>query len=151
MRRTWVLTSALFVLAVLLVAGGALFWASGAGFKPGAGAAYQTAPDEVSAGQAARITLRLRVWGSGGPARGRYEHVRLQWRSSAGGEWQTVMPEAARDKPDELVCEFVLTTPATPGAALVYRFNFVFDGIDSIVDGLKVLRLTAQQPGAAPR
>jgi len=39
MRRTRVLMSVLAALGVLLVAAGALFWASGAGFKPGAGAA----------------------------------------------------------------------------------------------------------------
>jgi len=151
MRRTRVLASVLAVLAVLLVAGGALFWASGAGFKPGAGAAYQTAPDEVSAGQAARITLRLRVWGSGGPARGRYEAVSLQWRSGAGGAWQTVLPEAVHETPGELAYDFVVATPATPGGTLSYRFTFVFDGVDSSVDGLKVLRLTERQPGAPLR
>lgn len=118
---------------------GAWFWFAAASFQPGAGAAYQTAPDSVAAGGEAEISLRLAVWGEGGPAAMRYRDVRLSIGAPDAPDWQTLAPSQTLQAADGITYRFVVKAPGAPGAVLAYRFTFVFDGSPSTVEGLKRL------------
>lgn len=125
-------------LAALLAAFG-LAWFSGAFYRPGAGAAYQSAPDAVAAGAQAEIGLRLAVWGAGGPAAPRYEDVRLSIGALDAPGWQTLTASKVVNAAEGVSYVFTFKAPDHPGAVLGYRFSFVFDGRPSTVEGLKRL------------
>lgn len=111
--------------------------------RPGAGAAYQEAPDQAVAGATAELTLRLATWGAGGPAQGRYADVRLQSRESAAQEWSETSPRRVSVGPDSgQTYHFELTIPNTPATTISYRFTFVFDGQTHTVVGIKQIQIT---------
>lgn len=145
MRRTIWLGLGVVVLAGLGLGG---FWAQRA-LLPGAGAANQEAPGQVVAGGTAKLSLRLTVWGAGGPAPGRYHDVHLQVRSGDGAEWQDWTPRQVDTGPDAgLTYRFEVSVPKTPDKWLVYRYRFSFDGQPNSLDGLKLIAIVAstEQP-----
>ena len=113
---------------VLLVALGLLGYCSLRPL-PGAGAAYQDAPDTAVAGRTALLSLRLAVWGAGAAAGERYSEVRLQWRlrrtEPGVTEWQALVPSKALTEGGPhpgLTYHFELPVPDVPAALIDYRF-----------------------------
>lgn len=120
---------------------------------PGAGAAYQEAPDQAVAGRTALLSLRLAVWGKGAPASERYRDVRLHWRLGAdlpgAGEWHELLPSRVVNEGGSqpgVRYHFTLPVPDAPGQMIGYRFSFVFDGQPNQVEGLKTMRIELQAP-----
>ena len=134
---------------------------------PGAGAAYETAPDTVAPGQRVSITLRLAVWGAPGTTTGRGAAERRYRRqqlllSVDGGPWHAVPPAYLAVAPDGVTCRFDFSVPG--GAhRLAYRFRFEFDGQDKeiagqktivvidVIDGADARAQDAKRPGAMAR
>lgn len=118
---------------------------------PGAGAAYQDAPELAVAGSTARLSLRLATWGAGAAAAARYSDVRLQWRLGAEventGEWRELVASQVVDEggPQPGVSHhFTLAVPDAPGQLIHYRFRFVFDGQRQQIEGIKTIRIEAR-------
>lgn len=115
---------------------------------PGAGAAYLDAPDQVIAGGQAQLTLRLAVWGAGGPASARYRDVLLQTRGDDEAQWRAWPPQrVVFDPATGLSFHFETPVPNSPGGWIDYRYTFVFDGRPNTVDGLKRVRIAAATVG----
>lgn len=118
---------------------------------PGAGAAYQEAPDQAVAGRMAPLSLRLAVWGAGAAASERYRDVRLQWRLGGEaddvpgtGEWRELAASRVVSEAGPQLGvshHFALPVPDAPGRQILYRFSFVFDGQPNQVEGLKTIRI----------
>lgn len=143
-RRIWV-GLGLAVLAGALLGG---LWAQRPRL-PGAGAAYQEAPEQALAGGTAKLSLRLAVWGAGGAAAGRYHDVHLHVRDGDGPGWQDWPARQVDSGPDAgLTYRFDVPVPNTPGKVLVYRYSFTFDGRSNSLDGLKPITIvtTAAPP-----
>ncbi|MBZ8140379.1 hypothetical protein CLD22_10765 [Rubrivivax gelatinosus] len=131
---------ALLALAAWLLLPAGLF------VQAGGGGAYQDeAPATLPDGRL-RITLRVMVWGGGGPAAGRFDKMRLQLRSAGGGAgWHELPPESgpepvASSAGSALVYRFVVPAELIresggTAAGLEYRFRYTFDGIAQEVPG----------------
>ena len=117
---------------------------------PGAGATYQDAPDQVAAGGTAQLSLRLAVWGAGGPASARYRDVMLQTHSGDEAQWRAWPPQrVVTDHALGQSFHFELPVPNSPDGWIDYRFTFVFDGRPNTVDGLKRIRIVAATAGSS--
>lgn len=128
--------------ALLLLAVGAAIQTFMSAPAPGAGAAYQQAPDRVRAGAIVAITLRLAVWGAGGAAAGRYRDVRLLARQERVAPWVQLRPLRTSAGADGVTYRFEFV--AAPGArAIDYRFTFIFDGQPKELAGMKTIEVEA--------
>jgi len=129
----------LLLAAALLAAGAWGIFYRHAGYAPGAGAAYQAAPDRLAAGERGTITLRLATWGAGGAPVERYRDVVLHVRAD-GRPWRSVLPSSVTHGADGVT--YVFTVQAGQGtSALAYRFTFEFDGQPRSVAGMKTIHV----------
>lgn len=127
----WLLGGALLACAAWLATG---LW-----FRPGGAAAYQDVPPLVLPDGQVRITLRVAVWGAGGPAAGRFTGMRLQVRpAAAAGAWQDLLPEAGPEPvpgSEGLALVFRFVVPPAFGPGFEYRFRYAIDGVPQDVPG----------------
>lgn len=137
--RAWRLGGVAGVLVVGALLAGLAWLATTLWFTPGGAAAYQDVPPRVLPDGAVRVTLRVAVWGAGGPAAGRFSGMRLQVRAAAAGaEWQDVPPEAAPDSvpnSEGRALDYHFAVPAAVGAGFEYRFRYAIDGVPQDVPG----------------
>lgn len=139
-KRTW-----LYIFLLLLSTAGLFSYKFIQSTTPSAGAVYQDAPDRVIAGTKARISLRLAVWGPGGPASARYRNIQLLIKSSGDEQWTALRPVRIVDASDGITCLFEFGAPKKSTSALSYRFTFVFDGQQKEVLGKKTIAVVEKQ------
>lgn len=122
-RRPWRL---LGVIVAAVVAVPLLAWlALAASFRPGGAGAYQDEPPADLGGERALVTLRVAVWGAGGPALGRFTDMRMQVRRAGAedAQWRDLLPE---HEPDVVA--------GSDGRQLIYRFAVLSAGTGGLAN-----------------
>lgn len=107
---------------------------------PGAGAAYQEAPDQIEAGDSVGISLRLAVWGAGGAAGGRYRDVRLLVQTDRDAQLTSLRPVRMFEAADGTTYRFEFKV-APEVKSIDYRFRLMFDNQRKEIPGLKTIAI----------
>lgn len=114
----------------------------------GGGGSDQIVPDSVKAGEPAAIVLVLSVWGSGGPIKGRYKDLLMNYRLTGEEHYKSVQPEPAavpyKEFDKDKFEAYRFTIPAYPAGTkgeIEFNFDVKFDGHKNNIVGVKKIRV----------
>lgn len=117
----------------------------------GGGGSTQTAPDSVLAGQPALIDLELSVSGDGGPIKGRYSGVVLNYRLAGETDYKRLTADpipiifsgeqASFNNKYEAYTFNVPPYPKGTSGEIEFNFEFKLDGHFSRVEGVKKIKI----------
>lgn len=109
----------------------------------GGGGITQIVPDTVKSGDPAVVDLKLTVWGGGGPIKGRYTDIFLNYQITGQDVLGQLKPKLISQDEKSETYEFIIPgfPKGTKGGEIQYSIEAKLDGQPSRIEGIKKIQI----------
>ena len=112
----------------------------------GGGSSVQVAPDTVKAGESAKVSLKLSVWGGSGSIKDRYSDIFLIYQITGEDLLGQLTPKLVSQDDKNQVYEFSIPTRKGASGEITYSIELKLDGQPNRFEGIKKIKITDSQP-----